>query len=122
MMGFDPVSYAMGAKSGGGGGSTGGGVLIVTVTTEGSNRIMDKTWQEIHDALYNGNTVVARYTDDNVVESTESFEEDVDSVIAVQESFYKEDGEFVDHFLTVTTPYLGSFNAESKDGYPTQEM
>ena len=119
MMSFDPVSYAMGAKSGGGGGS-GGGVLIVTVTTEGSNRIMDKTWQEIHDALYNGNTVVARFAYDD--ESTGTVYENIDCVVSVEESIYKEGGVIVDHFLTVATPYLGAFNAESKDGYPTQQM
>ena len=104
------------AKNGGGGGS-GGGALVVTVTLDGSgtNRTMNKTWKEIYDALCNGNTVVARYTDDNEF----TFQDNVDTVIAVEEMLYKDGG---DHFFSVTTTYLGSFNAESKDGYPTQEM
>ena len=52
MMGFDPVSYAMGAKSGGGGGSGGGGVLVVHADAD--TGALDKTWQEIHDATANG--------------------------------------------------------------------
>ena len=51
MMSFDPVSYAMGAKSGGGGGS-GGGVLVVhsIYDEQTETEALDKTWQEIHDA------------------------------------------------------------------------
>lgn len=44
-MAFDPVSYAMGAKSGGGSGSGGGALVVHDV-----NGTLDKTWQEIHDA------------------------------------------------------------------------
>ena len=55
MMGFDPVSYAMGAKSGGGG--SGGGVLVVTDGDES----LDKTWQEISDAMHEGKVVVLVY-------------------------------------------------------------
>ena len=48
-MAFDPVSYAMGAKSGGGGGGSGGGVLVVHINEQG---VFDKTWQEIFDSDY----------------------------------------------------------------------
>lgn len=38
----------------GGGGSGGGGVLVVTDT----NGTLDKTWQEIHDAMLSGGVVI----------------------------------------------------------------
>ena len=41
------------AGQGGGGGSSGGGVLVV----HDVNRTLDKTWQEIHDALLSGGAV-----------------------------------------------------------------
>ena len=46
IMAFDPVSFAMGAKSGGGGSS--GGVLVVGLDMQ--TMTLDKTWQEIVDA------------------------------------------------------------------------
>lgn len=50
-MGFDPLSFLLGSKSGGGGsgggGSGGGGGVLVVNDVEG---VLDKTWQEIYDA------------------------------------------------------------------------
>ena len=40
-----------------GGGGTGGGVLVVT-DTDGT---LDKTWQEIHDAMLSGGAVISAY-------------------------------------------------------------
>ena len=42
------------AFGGSGGGSSGGGVLVVHVSSEG---VMDKTWQQIHDAVLTGGAV-----------------------------------------------------------------
>ena len=41
----------------GGGGSSGGGVLVVH-TDEDTHNILDKTWQEIHDAVESGKIVI----------------------------------------------------------------
>ena len=41
---------------GGGGGSSGGGVLVAHI--DNNTGVIDKTWQEIHDALSNGTIVV----------------------------------------------------------------
>lgn len=50
------------------GGGSGGGVLVVHIDEEYS--ALDKTWQEIHDALAQGTSCVTLYTedDDNVVQ------------------------------------------------------
>ena len=52
------------AKNGGGGGS-GGGVLVVHIDEEYS--ALDKTWQEIHDALAQGTPCVTLYAEDDDV-------------------------------------------------------
>lgn len=46
------------AGQGGGGGSSGGGVLVVRADDD--TGALNKTWQEIHDALSNGTIVVVR--------------------------------------------------------------
>lgn len=57
IMGFDPVSFAMGAKSGsGGGGSTGGGVLMIEYDEELSS--LNKTFREVETAFIAGTTVM----------------------------------------------------------------
>ena len=53
------------AFGGGGGGSSGGGVLVVHATGEDDARTLDKTWQQIHDALLSGGAVIA-LSDQNV--------------------------------------------------------
>lgn len=50
-MPFDPVSYAMGAKSAGGG--SGGGVLVVHLAPDGDYWVCDKTATEIWTAAQN---------------------------------------------------------------------
>lgn len=50
------------AFGGGGGGSSGGGVLVVHQDEYGT---LDKTWQEIHDALAAGQIPVIGYVDGN---------------------------------------------------------
>lgn len=60
-MRFDPVSYAMGAKSGGGGGSTGNLFVVTFTVTEEDDELVataDKTYFEIMDAHRGGNVVV----------------------------------------------------------------
>jgi hypothetical protein len=47
---------------GSGGGSSGGGVLVLH---EDENGTLDKTWQEIHDALGAGTLVTVVYVDGN---------------------------------------------------------
>ena len=54
------------AKNGGsGGGGGGGGVLVVTAETdtETSTSTLDKTWQEIHDAMLAGGAVILSQDD-----------------------------------------------------------
>ena len=41
-----------------GGGGSGGGVLAVTGTLSGLTTTLDKTWQEIHDAMLAGGAVL----------------------------------------------------------------
>lgn len=48
-----PVQWSAPA-SGGGGGSSSGGVLVVNITDDGTTETLDKTWQEIYDALESG--------------------------------------------------------------------
>ena len=52
-----------------GGGGTGGGVLVVTVTEDGQTltSTLNKTWQEIHDAMLVGSVVVQNANDETEV-------------------------------------------------------
>lgn len=119
---MDIESFAIGLKVGNksGGGTTGGGMLV-TITASGSYLIMDKTWQEIHDALLNGIPVVCRYTSHGTTETGETFQESIESVTSISENYVKENGEFVEHYLSVYTSNLGGFEAQSKTDYPKQE-
>lgn len=61
------------AFGGSGGGSSGGGVLVVHY----ENGVLDKTWQEIHDAVASGQFVVIQSENDdgifwNYISSVES--------------------------------------------------
>lgn len=58
-------TIARNGGGGGGGGSTGGGVLAVHIDEEYST--LDKTWQEIHDALAQGTPCVTLYAEDDDV-------------------------------------------------------
>lgn len=102
MMGFDPVSYAMGAKSGGGG-SSGGGVLVVNFDQQ--TMALDKTWQEIVDAEYAvivqsvGTTTVYQY---------------LANIQKTGDTSY-----VVNAFMIMgTTIYESNYIATSADGYP----
>lgn len=109
------------ARNGGGGGAGGGG-LVVTVTASNGYNIMDKTWQEIHDALLYGIPVMARYTRHNTTETGETFQDTIDNVLSLTEDYTKENGEFTEHYFSVYTSYLGSFEAQSKTDYPKAEI
>ena len=120
---MDIESFAIGLKVGAkSGNSTSGGGLVVTITNSGGYYIMDKTWQEIHDAFGDGNIVVARYVEHDTTETGETYQETIDSVTSVSENYVKESGEFVDHNLSVYTSFLGGFEAQSKTDYPIQEI
>ena len=96
IMGFDPVSFAMGAKSGGGGGGSGGGVLVVH-DVEGT---LDKTWQEICDAMLSGGAVVAFENPTSVKVIAEVFNNAMGYCVVFGEMFYA---------------------SETSDGYPTNQ-
>lgn len=53
------------AFGGSGGGSSSGGVLVVTETYDGNHSTLNKTWQEIHDAVVGGQMVVFQFTNDD---------------------------------------------------------
>lgn len=64
---------AIAKSGGGGGGSSGGGVLVVHY----ENGALDKTWQEIHDAVASGQFIVIQNENDdgifwNYISSVES--------------------------------------------------
>lgn len=61
MAGIGETIALVKALGGSGGGSSGGGVLVVT-DTDGT---LDKTWQEIHDAMAAGQIPVVGYVDGN---------------------------------------------------------
>ena len=110
MMGFDPVSYAMGAKSGGGGGS-GGGVLVVHADEQ--TMTLDKTWQEIHDAD------IAVVTIENDSIATKMWY-DVLSVSAPSPGVTKYSVSMITYNQGTST--VVSFKTDSADGYPVVDM
>ena len=77
-----------------GGGGSGGGVLVVTVT----DGTLDKTWQEIHDAMLSGGAVI------------QADETNVDTVLRV----YNSKGTY-----RVISVDDGMYVASSASGYPT---
>lgn len=94
------------AFGGSGGGSSGGGVLVVNMDT--ATGTLDKTWQEIHDALAQGIPCVILYAEDGYVEQ--------DLIVSVMASA----GYYSVIALTAhgTTPFAGKLTAASADGYP----
>ena len=94
------------------GGGSGGGVLVVHIDEEYS--ALDKTWQEIHDALAQGTSCVTLYTedDDNVVQG-------LIASVAADESEYVV--VFADIAMGGTITYYQS-TATSADGYPVLDM
>jgi hypothetical protein len=81
------------------GGGSGGGVLVVHVDEEG---MLDKTWQQIHDAFVSG---VAVIVDDVQFQN---------AAIAVG----AKKGEFSVTFASQPDKELGPFIADAADGYP----
>lgn len=97
--------------SGGGGGGQGGGGVLAVHAKFGT---LDKTWQEIYDALKNGYHV-------SIVDST-SPEEDPDDYMAGQtiilSAAHVEDDYSVNAYRGDFHPI---FHATAADGYPTRE-
>lgn len=85
------VALAKGLGGSGGGGSS-GGVLVVT-DTDGT---LDKTWQEIHDAMKTGGAVYDGGDDDGV---------------------YIIDSAYIDNDYVVHAD-AGEWHAQSASGYP----
>ena len=108
IMGFDPVSFAMGAKSGsGGGGSTGGGVLVVHADFDTS--ALDHTWQEINDADFAVLKFGVGFTGVAPAVYIEAYDESEYVVI------------FADIAIGGTITYYQS-TATSADGYPVLDV
>jgi hypothetical protein len=85
-------------KASGGGGTSGGGVLVVT-DTDGT---LDKTWQEIHDALLGGGAVL-EYSDDE------------DSAFVIDSVYPGKDN------YIVSTVEGRTYSSSTKSGYPTAD-
>lgn len=98
------------AFGGGGGGSSGGGVLVVHETVSGTTHTLDKTWQEIHDALAQGIPCVTVYTNRNNVEQGQ-----IVFVSGIPGNYYVS-------VLSAqaTTPVVVKLTATSADGYPAR--
>lgn len=95
---MDLVTLAMAAAmgGGGGGGSSGGGVLVVH-DVEGT---LDKTWQEIHDAMLSGGAVYDGGDDDGVYAIASTY---IDT----------------NYFVACSA---GEWVASSASGYPTLQL
>ena len=91
-----------------GGGSSGGGVLVVNIDEEYTT--LDKTWQEIHDALAQGIPCVTVYAEDNDFEQGQ--------IVSVSASAGT--GNYIVNALSAqgTTPVVVKWTATSADGYP----
>lgn len=99
------AAIANAIQNGGGGGSS-GGVLVVNIDEEYTT--LDKTWQEIHDALAQGIPCVSVYTEDDDVEQGQ--------IVSASAGAGK-------YFVTAlsaqgTTPVVVKWTATSADGYP----
>ena len=88
---------------GGSGGVSGGGVLVVT-DTDGT---LDKTWQEIHDALLVGGVVLSRG--------------DTRAANISGVDYSDRSGSYVVSWCNAGEFQIGTYTASSADGYPTAE-
>ena len=88
---MDVLTYALCKKNGGG---SGGGVLVVT-DTEGT---LNKTWQEIHDAMLSGGAAI-----------------NGESVLAVTSAYIGKGTYFIEAGGTNTTTL---YSTNSASGYP----
>ena len=88
------------------GGGSGGGVLVVHETVSGGTHTLDKTWQEIHDAVF---SVLVSTTG----ESNKSW-----GVIASCD-YISDAGKYVVMYSTVDGPSI--FDCDSASGYPSYE-
>lgn len=79
--------------------ASGGGVLVVT----GTNGTLDKTWQEIHDAMLSSGAAIV--LDDNTAESVVS--------VGIEK------GDYSVIVLNVSDSEWYTYAASSADGYPT---
>lgn len=84
-----------------------GGVLVVNIDEEYTT--LDKTWQEIHDALAHGIPCVTVYTYDDVEQG---------QIVSVSASAGT--GQHIVNALSAqgTTPVVVKWTATSADGYP----
>lgn len=89
----------IGTDNGGGGGGSGGSVLVV----HDASGTLDKTWQEIHDAMLSGGAVI----------NTDGHETDVSTVLRV----YAGKGTYF-----VISADDSIFSASSASGYPTNQL
>lgn len=94
-----PVSDTVSDESGGG---SGGGVLVVNVNEAG---VLDKTWQEIHDAFVSGGAVVDK-------EGTHQ-----NAAIGVGSN----KGTFFVTFASQPNWIPGTFVSDAADGYPVED-
>jgi hypothetical protein len=85
------------------GGGSGGGVLVVTDT----DGVLDKTWQEIHDAFVAGSVRIQNGTDTNTL------------TIVRGVQYHSKSGEYRVEPASAGSWQLEIYVASSADGYPT---
>ena len=97
------------AEGGGGGGGGGSSSALVVHEVDGT---LDKTWQEIYDAMANGTIVIVIYEGvDNVAHNIAV------SILHVEGSDYMVTCVCADNNGVYTSPYV----AESANGYPVYD-
>lgn len=100
------VALAKGLGGNGGGGSS-GGVLVVHASDD-DTPVLDKTWQEIKDAIDGGSVVMAITADNDV------------TYLATVPAQYGEDT-FVVSFIISGTTDTNVYIASSANGYPAAQ-
>lgn len=98
---MDIINYALSKKNGGG---SGGGVLIVTRTAG----TLDKTWQEIVDAMSTTGAVLAFYEDGSIYDLKTFTNASVDD---------KAD----EYIVSTADGASGTYVASSASGYPVRQ-
>ena len=101
------VALAKGLGGSGGGGSSGGGALRINVTYEGSDTVLDKTWEEIVEAIEGGVFPEVYIGTEGSLGNIFFISEYEDTGTGYNVGVQENDG-------TITT-----YTASSKAGYPT---
>lgn len=96
------------------GGGSSGGALIINMTAGDSGFVLDKTWQEIFDAIYEDHTPCYIFFEETISDNHNTNLDIITEVFSLVNT-----GQYPSTQYSVTT-LTSQYSATSADGYPLQ--